>query len=250
MVAHAPHPFGVTVFQSFVYWTDWYNKSVYRAPIFPTNDHKNVQEVRRGLRGALEIRSVSAQRQPYMYNPCKHENGGCTHLCLFRGEKSYVCACPDKSDGRECKTEPLTVVPLFDKDEEQGEEDGEGGVGGGHGAAGAKGDHKNNKNVSEPSSHHSIVIATCIVTVILLVVVVAILALVLNSRRRKKEERSVNESSRSMLTFTNPNYNCADQQQPEVATAPSSSKGSTIWKRLKYEKATVSESLQFWSGSN
>lgn len=27
-------------------------------------------------------------------NPCGDNNGGCTHFCLYRQDKTYVCACP------------------------------------------------------------------------------------------------------------------------------------------------------------
>lgn len=229
MVSHAPHPFGVTVFQSYVYWTDWFNKSVYRAPI---SGEGGGQEVRKGLRGALELRSVSAQRQPQMHNPCQHENGGCTHLCLFR-ERSYVCACPDRPDGRECKAQQSTVIPYYDLNNPTD-------------APAATDTSSRDKSDSAANQQDSsfLIVATCVLTVILIIVVIAILFLVLNSRR-KKEDRSTSESSRSMLTFSNPNYNCADGQQPPPQAAEGSSSGSsgkgTIWRRLKYEKATVSE---------
>ena len=99
VVQYATHPFGIALAGSYVYWTDWYNKSIYRAP--KTGSAKG-EEIRHGLRGALDIRSVTAKVQQSALNPCTKDNGGCTHLCLFKG-KSYVCACPDKPDGRICK---------------------------------------------------------------------------------------------------------------------------------------------------
>lgn len=67
-------------------------------------------EIRDSLNGALDIRAVSIKRQPEEWNQCAQENGGCTHLCLYRGA-DYVCACPDQPDDRECKTTPKFVVP-------------------------------------------------------------------------------------------------------------------------------------------
>lgn len=56
--------------------------------------------------------------------------------------------------------------------------------------------------------------------------------LVLNSKK-KKENRTPTGSTRSVLTFSNPNYNGADGNlappEPKV----------TIWKRFKYDKAQV-----------
>lgn len=160
-------------------------------------------------------------------NPCQHENGGCTHLCLFR-EKSYICTCPDKPDGRECKTSE-TVVTTVDNDVPNLTTAG----------ANSKGDKE------ESSAPPVIIIATCILTFILILVILAILVLVLKSRRKKEEEeedRTTSESSRSMLTFSNPNYNCADGQGAAANPGePSGSGSSKGWKKkFKYDKAAVS----------
>lgn len=109
VVQHATHPFGVALMGTYIYWTDWYNKSVFRAP---KTGAALGQEIRHGLRGALDIRSVSQKRQPVDLNPCLHENGGCTHLCLFKGQ-SYICGCPDTTDGRLCKISKLTLFHIL-----------------------------------------------------------------------------------------------------------------------------------------
>lgn len=65
---NAEHPFGFTLTNNFFYYTDWFNKSVIRAPRIQGGG--TPEEIRHNLRGALEIRSVSAERQPQIYNPC------------------------------------------------------------------------------------------------------------------------------------------------------------------------------------
>lgn len=60
-----------------------------------------------------------------------------------------------------------------------------------------------------------------------------VLVLILNSRK-KKENRTPSGSTRSVLTFSNPNYNGADGNLAPVEPKV------TIWKRLKYDKAQVS----------
>lgn len=107
IITHAAHPFAVTIFDSKIYWTDWHNKSVLTA----TKTGNKVEEVRHGLSGALDIRAVSQQRQPNDWTPCADNNGGCTHLCLYR-HSSYVCHCPDIPDTKICKLDPEFVVPL------------------------------------------------------------------------------------------------------------------------------------------
>lgn len=99
IIMHIPHPFSVTMFESDIFWTDWYNKTVYSA----TKTGNNIEVFRHGLDGALDVRAVSRQRQPIDKSPCSDSNGRCTHLCLHR-HTSYVCACPDITDSRECKS--------------------------------------------------------------------------------------------------------------------------------------------------
>lgn len=69
-------------------------------------------EIRDSLSGALDIRTVSIHRQPYDWNQCTENNGGCSHLCLFRGI-DYICACPDRAEQKDfyCSTVPVNVVP-------------------------------------------------------------------------------------------------------------------------------------------
>lgn len=108
VVQRATHPFGVTLFGAYVYWTDWYNKSVFRAL---KTGNSTPEEVRHNIRAALEIRSVGIERQPNDWNPCAQENGGCSHLCLFKRD-SYICGCPDKIDNRTCKIEPAFKISV------------------------------------------------------------------------------------------------------------------------------------------
>lgn len=109
IVQHATHPFGVALAGSYIYWTDWFNKSVFRAP---KSGSAIGVEIRHGLRAALDIRSVSQSRQPFDIHPCSIDNGGCSHLCLFKGQ-SYDCMCPDKSDARTCKISNLIFSQIF-----------------------------------------------------------------------------------------------------------------------------------------
>lgn len=101
IILHAEHPFGFTLTNSYFYYSDWFNKSIIRVA-----RHTNgiPEEVRHNLRGALEIRSVSAERQPHYFNPCNETNGGCPYLCLYLGGKKYVCECPNYLD-RPCTRE-------------------------------------------------------------------------------------------------------------------------------------------------
>ena len=57
------------------------------------------------LERVMDVVAVSASRQAGS-SPCGAENGGCSHLCLYRGSGTLVCACPDTPDDRPCHTTP------------------------------------------------------------------------------------------------------------------------------------------------
>ncbi|XP_072942146.1 low-density lipoprotein receptor-related protein 4 [Epargyreus clarus] len=107
LIPDAKNPFGMTQFKEYIYWTDWYKKSVMRAD---KRTGQNVTAVTSDLEMAMEIKAVAAEKQ-HGWSPCKESNGGCTHLCLFRGH-DYVCACPDEPDSRVCSTTPNLLVEL------------------------------------------------------------------------------------------------------------------------------------------
>lgn len=86
-------------YKDYIYWTDWYKKAVMRAD---KRTGQNITAICPDLEMAMEIKAVSAEKQ-YGWNPCREENGGCSHLCLFRGHE-YVCACPDAAGPNTCTT--------------------------------------------------------------------------------------------------------------------------------------------------
>ncbi|XP_052860473.1 low-density lipoprotein receptor-related protein 4-like [Anopheles cruzii] len=224
VVAHATHPFGFTLTATHLYWTDWYNKSVLRAS---KDSVANVEVARFNLRGALEVRSVSGARQPHDWNPCRRDNGGCSHLCLY-AETSYVCGCPDVPDpsGRPCHLEPTFVVPIRPNDELLlSHQDQNRPI------------KSNGSTVLSTSKMHAqlVIIATAILAGLLIIVIITILVLIVNSKRKqtKKSARIAND----VLTFTNPNYNGIDGLYQVNDAASSAASRNTIWKRLKYDRA-------------
>lgn len=111
IVEHTAHPFSIALYETSLFWSNWYNKSVSKVP--KRGQHNKPIEVRSGLGGALDIRAVSLNRQPYQWSPCMVNNGDCSHLCLFR-YTSYICECPDKADTRSCQTGTL-IMEYFGK---------------------------------------------------------------------------------------------------------------------------------------
>ncbi|XP_070536212.1 low-density lipoprotein receptor-related protein 4-like [Ptychodera flava] len=85
-----PHPFAITLFEDYIYWTDWHTKSINSANKFTGND---VETIHTRLHFPMDIHTFHPQRQPAAINQCGEDNGGCSHLCL-PNMFSYSCACP------------------------------------------------------------------------------------------------------------------------------------------------------------
>ncbi|XP_055910482.1 low-density lipoprotein receptor-related protein 4 [Eupeodes corollae] len=217
IIPFATHLFGCTVFDSAIYWTDWYNKSVYRARKMQRNGFTNIGEIRHSLSGAMDIRAVSARRQPDEWNQCSTDNGGCSHLCLFRGH-DYICACPDVPDKRTCKLAPAFIVPRRSDDAPEYPDEV---------TAGTSSVEDDSSSDQRTAQERFVIVASGVVTVMIILVVLAILVLVLNSKKNKPKRNS-RGSSRSVLTYSNPNYN-VDGTPMEPKT--------TIWKRFRYDKS-------------
>nr|XP_042899679.1 low-density lipoprotein receptor-related protein 1 isoform X4 [Parasteatoda tepidariorum] len=87
------HPFSIALFGNFVYWTDWRTNSVLRANKWNGTD---VRVVQRAITQPFDIIVYHPSRQPAgnFTNPCKDNNGGCSHLCLLSFNNARSCDCP------------------------------------------------------------------------------------------------------------------------------------------------------------
>nr|XP_046225254.1 LOW QUALITY PROTEIN: low-density lipoprotein receptor-related protein 2 [Oncorhynchus gorbuscha] len=88
-----PHPFAVTLFEDWVYWTDWNTHTVEKAHkytgtgrvVMGNNTHR-----------PNDIHVYHPYRQPRSDNPCATHHLTCSHLCLIGpGGTSATCECPD-----------------------------------------------------------------------------------------------------------------------------------------------------------
>ncbi|XP_061406856.1 low-density lipoprotein receptor-related protein 6-like [Lethenteron reissneri] len=106
-----PHPFGLTQYQDYIFWTDWTRRSIERAN---KTDGKNRTLIQSQLDDVMDILVFHSSRQGG-WNACVMGNGQCSHLCLARPGGSYVCGCPAhytlNADNRTCS--PPTSFLLF-----------------------------------------------------------------------------------------------------------------------------------------
>ncbi|VVC91011.1 unnamed protein product [Leptidea sinapis] len=92
------HPFSITTFEDWVYWTDWDKTAVYRANKFTGKDVQAITATHT-LQNPMVIHVYHPYRQPDGVNHCAAVNGHCSHLCLpapRMGPHSprVSCACP------------------------------------------------------------------------------------------------------------------------------------------------------------
>lgn len=83
------HPFGLDIYGSQVYWTDWDTQSIDVADKLSGRTRRTVLSNTSDL---MDIRIFHRDRK-HIPNPCSSGNGGCSHMCLLN-PIGYSCACP------------------------------------------------------------------------------------------------------------------------------------------------------------
>ncbi|EDO43726.1 predicted protein, partial [Nematostella vectensis] len=100
------HPFAITVFENYLYYTDWNRdeRALRRVNKFTGGERTIVKRV---LWPHMDIQVLHPLKQPYLPNRCGDNNGGCSHLCLLAAApRKFSCKCPNgmnmSSDGKTC----------------------------------------------------------------------------------------------------------------------------------------------------
>uniref|UniRef100_A0A8C5SH66 EGF-like domain-containing protein n=1 Tax=Laticauda laticaudata TaxID=8630 RepID=A0A8C5SH66_LATLA len=97
-----PHPFGLTQYQDYIYWTDWSRRSIERAN---KTSGQNRTIIQNHLDYVMDILVFHSSRQAG-WNECASSNGHCSHLCLAVPVGGFVCGCPAhyslNADNRTC----------------------------------------------------------------------------------------------------------------------------------------------------
>ncbi|XP_071486072.1 low-density lipoprotein receptor-related protein 2-like [Diadema antillarum] len=88
------HPFAISIFEDYVYWTDWTSMRVKRADKLTS---AGLSRYVQNIQLPMDVQIYHPLRQDQtLTNPCGANNGGCSHLCLIApGGESSTCACPD-----------------------------------------------------------------------------------------------------------------------------------------------------------
>ncbi|ESO82185.1 hypothetical protein LOTGIDRAFT_170222, partial [Lottia gigantea] len=90
-----PHPFAITVFEDWMYWTDWNHLSIEKANKYTGANHTILRNI---THRPMDIHVYHPLRQKVgsRGSPCGKNNGGCSHVCLIgAGGDNYACKCPD-----------------------------------------------------------------------------------------------------------------------------------------------------------
>lgn len=97
-----PHPFGFSLMGDYLYWTDWQRRAIDRAHKETGSQREVIVDQIPNVMGLKAIRVSESGG----WNPCSDNNGNCSHICLYRHNKTRVCACQIghelASDGLNC----------------------------------------------------------------------------------------------------------------------------------------------------
>lgn len=78
VVSRAFHPFSLTLYGQYIYWTDWNTKKVYRA-----NKYDGSGQMAMTVSFSFRPNGIRVvvKNQQQCSNPCSEFNGGCSHIC-------------------------------------------------------------------------------------------------------------------------------------------------------------------------
>lgn len=100
------HVFALTVFEDYVYWSDWETKSVERCHKYHCKQSMTISTTAHRPMD-LQIYHPYRQRPLSGPSPCDN-NGNCSTLCLLKPGGKNVCACPEnfvlQSNGISCES--------------------------------------------------------------------------------------------------------------------------------------------------
>jgi len=102
---YVPHPFALTMDETYIYFTDWLKNGVVR--VSKTEGEKDYTVLIQNISRPMDIHLMSKFRQLNSSNPCVTNNPGCTHMCVIKNNDTASCLCQIgytlASNGKGCK---------------------------------------------------------------------------------------------------------------------------------------------------
>ncbi|XP_058118481.1 low-density lipoprotein receptor-related protein 6 [Anopheles ziemanni] len=92
LVRNLDYPYSLTFTANFLFWTDWKEGTLHYYDI----QRDRHRELLSNTQVPITVHAWDARLQPPpVDNPCRRNNGNCSHLCLLAtNTEGYSCACP------------------------------------------------------------------------------------------------------------------------------------------------------------
>ncbi|MGH0167617.1 UNVERIFIED_CONTAM: hypothetical protein FKN15_053320 [Acipenser sinensis] len=85
-------PVGLTVFGNYLYWIDKQQQMIERIDKTTREGRTKIQA---RIASLSDIHAVSElDMREYRKHPCTQDNGGCSHICIVKGDGTTRCSCP------------------------------------------------------------------------------------------------------------------------------------------------------------
>ncbi|TUA36655.1 Low-density lipoprotein receptor-related protein 6 [Bagarius yarrelli] len=85
-------PVGLTVFGNHLYWIDRQQQMIERIDKTTREGRTKIQA---RITALTDIHAVhELQMDEYYKHPCTQDNGGCSHICIVKGDGTTRCSCP------------------------------------------------------------------------------------------------------------------------------------------------------------
>uniref|UniRef100_A0A8C2DL15 Low density lipoprotein receptor-related protein 2a n=1 Tax=Cyprinus carpio TaxID=7962 RepID=A0A8C2DL15_CYPCA len=115
-ITQISHPFGLTVFGGYVYFTDWRLGGIVRVR---KTDGGEMMIIRRGISHIMHVKSFNADSQigSNFCNRQTNPNGDCSHFCFPAPYSQRVCGCPYgmklEANQQTCVDDPSNEPPTL-----------------------------------------------------------------------------------------------------------------------------------------
>ncbi|XP_059387967.1 low-density lipoprotein receptor-related protein 2 [Carassius carassius] len=115
IVSGLSHPWGITVYQNYLYYTDLDYEVIERVD---KNTGADMVVMRSSMAGVRALKMHTRDNSAGTTNACSMDNGGCPHLCLPKPDGQKTCACTTgfipSQDGSHCEQyDSYAIVSSF-----------------------------------------------------------------------------------------------------------------------------------------